>query len=166
MQNFLPVHKVWWPEPETAKIGIHVPLTLGVYFRLVSETPNMKSIAYPSSVQKLVKVCKELWTISLYNALLKNEICTSLKFDFYFQLCWPVNTESTLLNFVLYTACCAAWSVGKPDVQSLKTAKIRIHISLKSGIYFGFVSQAIGVETTTFLSCVQNLMKIDKELWT
>jgi len=49
-------------------------------------------------------------------------------------------------------------------MQSLKTAEIGIRIHLKSANYFRFVSQTIVVEMTTFLGCVQNLVKIGKEL--
>jgi len=38
--------------------------------------------------------------------------------------------------------------------------------SLKSAHYFPFVSQTIGVEATTFLSRMQNFVKIGEELWT
>jgi len=54
----------------------------------------------------------------------------------------------------------------KYGYQSLRTAKIRIRTPLKSANYFRFVSQTIGVEATTFLSRMQNLVKISKELWT
>jgi len=50
--------------------------------------------------------------------------------------------------------------------QSLKTAEIGIRTPLKSANYFRFVSQTIGVVATTFLSRMQNLVKIGKELWT
>jgi len=50
--------------------------------------------------------------------------------------------------------------------QRLNTAKIGIRTSLKSANYFQFVSQTTGVEATTFLSRMQNLVKIGKELWT
>jgi len=43
-------------------------------------------------------------------------------------------------------------------------AEIRIHTPLKSATYFWFVSQTIGVDATTFLSHMQNLVKIGKEL--
>ena len=48
--------------------------------------------------------------------------------------------------------------------QSLKTAKIGICTSLKLNI-FRSVSETMTVEPTTFLSHVQNLVKIGKELW-
>jgi len=54
----------------------------------------------------------------------------------------------------------------KNVVTSLKTAEIGIRTPLKSANYFRFVSQTIGVEATTFLSRMQNLVKIGKELWT
>jgi len=49
--------------------------------------------------------------------------------------------------------------------QSLKTAKFGFRTPLKSANYFRFVSQTIGVDATTFVSRVQNLVKIGKELW-
>jgi len=48
--------------------------------------------------------------------------------------------------------------------QSLKTAKIGIRTPLQSDNYFRFVSQTISVEATTFLSRVQNLVKISKRI--
>jgi len=36
--------------------------------------------------------------------------------------------------------------------------------SLKSDFYFLFVLQTVGIEQTTFPSCVQNLVKIGKEV--
>jgi len=36
-------------------------------------------------------------------------------------------------------------------------------MNLKSANYFRFVSQTIGVEATTFLSRMQNLVKISKD---
>jgi len=47
-----------------------------------------------------------------------------------------------------------------------KTAKIGIRTPLKSASYLRFVSQTIDVDATTFLSRVQSLVKIGKELWT
>ena len=60
----------------------------------------------------------------------------------------------------------AAELLKKCDDQSLKTAKIGIRTSLKSVNYFRFVSQTTGVEATTFLSRMQNFVKIGKELRT
>ena len=56
--------------------------------------------------------------------------------------------------------------IEKCGHQSLKTAEIGIRTPLKSEYYFRFVSQTIGVEATTFLSGMQYLTKIVKELWT
>jgi len=47
-----------------------------------------------------------------------------------------------------------------------ETAKIGIRTPLNSANYFRFVSQTKGVEATTFVSGVQNLVKIGKELLT
>jgi len=46
-----------------------------------------------------------------------------------------------------------------------KTAEIGIRTRLKSASYFRFVCQTIGVDATTFLNRMQNLVKIGKELW-
>jgi len=101
----------------------------------------------------------------LSNAPTTTGICTSLKSDFYFRFHSPLNTKSALLSFF---SVCAIWcsSVEKCAHQSLKTAKIGIRTSLKSANYFRFVSQTIGDNATTFLSPVQNFVKIGKELWT
>jgi len=45
-----------------------------------------------------------------------------------------------------------------------KYAKIGICTPLKSTIYFRFVSETIAAEPTIFLSAVQNLVKMGKEL--
>jgi len=50
--------------------------------------------------------------------------------------------------------------------HSLKTAEIGIRTPLKLANYFRFVSETIGVEATTFVSRMQNWVKIGKELWT
>ena len=47
-----------------------------------------------------------------------------------------------------------------------ETTEIGIRTPRKSANYFNFVSQTTGVEETTFLSRMQNLVKIGKELWT
>jgi len=47
-----------------------------------------------------------------------------------------------------------------------KTAETGFRTPLKSASYFRFVWQTIGVDATTFLSRMQNLVKIGKELWT
>jgi len=46
-----------------------------------------------------------------------------------------------------------------------KTAEIGIRIPLKSASYFRCVWKTIGVDATTFLSRMQNLVKIGKEWW-
>jgi len=48
--------------------------------------------------------------------------------------------------------------------HSLKIAEIGIRTPLKLANYFRFVSQTIGVEAITFVSRMQNLVKIGKEL--
>jgi len=56
--------------------------------------------------------------------------------------------------------------VEKYDHHSRETDKIGFCTSLKSVVYFRFVSETIAFETTTFLSGMQNLVKIGKELRT
>jgi len=100
----------------------------------------------------------------LSNAPTKTGICTFLKSDVYFCFHSPLNTKSAL--WVLSVCAIWCWSVEKCGQQSLKTAKIRIRTPLKSANYFRFVSQTIGDEATTFLSRMQNFVKIGKEMWT
>jgi len=50
----------------------------------------------------------------------------------------------------------------KCDHQKLKATEIGIRTPLKSENYFRFVSQTVGVEATTSLSRLQNLVKIGK----
>ena len=64
-----------------------------------------------------------------------------------------------------------SWIAAAEEVRAmqfghhgLKTTEIGIRTPLKSENYFRFVSQTTGVEGTTFLSRVQNLVKIGKEL--
>jgi len=54
----------------------------------------------------------------------------------------------------------ALWPNGWTDHE------IGIHTPLKSANYSRFVSQTIGIDMTTFLSRMQNLVKIGKELLT
>jgi len=56
--------------------------------------------------------------------------------------------------------------VRKYVYHSRETAKIGFCTSLKSVNYFRFVPETIAFETTTFLSGMQNLVKIGKELRT
>jgi len=58
-----------------------------------------------------------------------------------------------------------AW-VADYTPQTVYPTEIVIRTPLKWANNFRFVSQTIGVEATTFLSRVQNLVKIGKELWT
>ena len=57
-------------------------------------------------------------------------------------------------------------SVGKYVNRNRETAKIGFCTSLKSVNYFRFVPETIAFETITFLSGMQNLVKIGKELRT
>ena len=99
----------------------------------------------------------------LSNALTKSGICTSLKSGFYYRFHSLSNTKSALPNFICTWD--LVWSVERCAHQSLKTAEIRIRTPLKSASCFRLVSQ-IGVDATTFLSRLQNLVKIGKELRT
>jgi len=72
---------------------------------------------------------------------------------------WIQSRHCQILS--VHEICC--WSVENCGHQSLKTAKIGIRTPLKSANHFRFVSQTIGVEANTFVSCTQNLIKIGKE---
>ena len=92
----------------------------------------------------------------------KTEICTSLKSEFYFRFPWPPSTKSKLISYISIQV---LWrSVRKYVHHSCETAKIGFCTSLKSVNYFRFVPETIAFETTTFLSGMQNLVKIGKEL--
>jgi len=98
----------------------------------------------------------------LSNALSKTGICTSLKSGFYFRFHSPSNTKSAMLNFIytwdLQLSC---WKMCLPEPDNCRTRNP--HTSKISKL-LRFVSQ-IGVDATTFLIRLQNLVKIGKELW-
>jgi len=94
----------------------------------------------------------------LSNAVTETGICTSLKSDLYFGFHSPLNGKSVLLNFI------CTWDLVL--ICWKETAEIGIRTSLKSASYFRFVGKTMGVDATTFLSRMQNLVKIGKELWT
>jgi len=100
----------------------------------------------------------------LSNALTETRICTSLKSDFYFRFHSPLNTKSALLNFIptrdLVLMCWKMWSTEPENYRN------RNPHTCKIGKLRPFVSQTTGVDATTFLSRMQNLVKIRKELWT
>jgi len=87
------------------------------------------------------------------------------KIRFLLPVSFTIERKVSIAEFYLYMGF-AADLLKKCGQQSLKTAKIGIRTPLKSANYFRFVSQTIGVKRTTFLSCMQNLVKIGKELWT
>jgi len=100
----------------------------------------------------------------LSNALTETGICTSLKSDFYFRFHYsPLNKSRHYWILSVHGIWC--WSVDQCG-QSLKTAEIGIRTPKKSTNYFRFVWQTIGVDAPTFLSSMQNLVKIGKEFWT
>jgi len=88
----------------------------------------------------------------LSNAPTITGICTSLKSTIEYK----VGTT----EFYLYMA--FGIHLLKFGEHSLKTAEIGIRTPLKLANYFRFVSQRIGVEATTFVSRMQNLVKIGK----
>jgi len=116
----------------------------------------------PTVVASVYKHNCVLSNSGLSNALTETGICMSLKSDFYFPFHSSLNTKSALPNLSVHGIWC--WSVDTCGHHSLKTAEIGIRTSLKSANYFRFVSQ-IGVDALTFLSHLQNLVKIGKELW-
>ena len=85
------------------------------------------------------------------------------KIRFLFPVSFTVEHKVGFAEFYLYMGFAAHLS-NKCGHQSLKTAQIGIHTPLKSANYLRFVSQTIGVEAT--MSCMQNFVKIGKELWT
>ena len=96
----------------------------------------------------------------------KTEICTSLQSEFYFRFCWPPSTKSTLISYISIQVFVTIR--GKICPPHRETAKIGFCASLKSVIYFLPVCprKNVAFETTTFLSGVQNYVKIGKELRT
>ena len=87
------------------------------------------------------------------------------KIRFLFQVSFTIEYKVGIAEISLYMGF-AADVLKKCGHQNLKTAEIGIRLPPKLESYFWFVSQTIGVKVTTFLSCMQNLVKISKELWT
>ena len=83
------------------------------------------------------------------------------KIRFLFPVLFTIEYKVGIAEFYLYMRFGADLLTNV--VTSLKTANIGILTSLKSTNYFLFVPQTTGVETTTFLSRMQNLVKIDKK---
>jgi len=87
------------------------------------------------------------------------------KIRFLFPVSFTTEYKVGIAEFYLYMGF-GADLLKKCGHQSLKSAKIWIRTPLKSANYFRFLSQTIGDEATTFLSRMQNFVKIGKELWT
>ena len=87
------------------------------------------------------------------------------KIRFLFPVSFTIEYKVGIAEFYLYVRF-GGDLFEKCGHQSMKTAKIGIRTPLKSANHFRFVSQTIGVEATTFVSRMQNLVKIGKELWT
>ena len=85
------------------------------------------------------------------------------KIWFLFPVSFTIEHSRHCRILSVHGICC--WSLERCAHQSLKTAEIRIRTPPKSANCFRFVSQ-IGVDAMTFLSRLQNLVKIGKELWT
>ena len=88
------------------------------------------------------------------------------KIRFLFPVLVTIEYKVGNAEFYLYMRFGADLLTKQCGHQSLKTAKIGIRTSLKSANYFRFVPQTTGVETSTFLSRMQNLVKIGEQLWT
>jgi len=144
----------WNPNPHTHKIGKLQPVCL-------TKNRRRRDHIY----EPHAKFGENRWRIvDVIPNRIQVRLCASLKSDFYFRFHSPLNTKSALPNFICtWDLLLICWKCGH---QSLKTAKIRIRTSLKSANYFRFVSQTTGVEATTFLNRMQNLVKIGEELWT
>ena len=107
----------------------------------------------------------------------ETEICTSLKSEFYFRFRWPPSTKSTLISYTFWVFVTIRGKICQPQSRNgqnwhtsvvkyvhhnREIAKIRICTTLKSGIYFRFVSETIIVGPATFPSRMQNFLKIGK----
>ena len=101
----------------------------------------------------------------LSNAPTKTRICTSLKSDFYFRFHSPLNTKPALLNFICtWDLVLICWKMWWPEPENCRNPNS--HTPKIGNYYFRFVSQRTGVDAITFMSRMQNLLKICKELWT
>jgi len=132
-----------------------------IYFRFLSETagrPHFRAIC--KVLWKMVKncICNRSRSDEIES---ETEICTSLKSEFYFRCHWPPSIKSTLISYISIQV---LWRFVRKSVHhNWETAKIGFCTPL---IYFRFVSKTIAFERTTFLSGMQNLLKIGKELRT
>ena len=100
----------------------------------------------------------------LSNVRTKTGMCTFLKSSFYFRFHSPLNTKSTLLNFICtWALVLICWKMWCSEPESCRNPNPH---TLKLANYFRFVSQRTDVNATTFMSCMQNLVQIGKELWT
>ena len=85
------------------------------------------------------------------------------KIRFLFLVSFTIEYKVGIAEFYLYIGFGA--DLLKNGHQRLKTAEIAIRTPLKSSNYFPFVSQTVVVSAKAFLSRMQNLVKIAKELW-
>ena len=153
--------KMWWPEPESCwnpnphTIGKLLPVCL---------TNNRSPIDHIS--ERHAKFGENRWRIvDLIPNWIQIRNLHISKIRFLFPVSFTIEYKVAIAEFLsVFATWC--WSLEKCGLQSLKTAKIGIHTPLKSAKYFRFLSQTIGDEATTFLRCMQNFMKICKELWT
>ena len=99
----------------------------------------------------------------LSNALTKTGICTSLKSGFYFRFHSPSNTKLALPNCICtWDLVLICWKICSPEPENCRSQN---PLTSKSSKLLP-VCVTIGVDATTFLSRLQNLVKIGKELWT
>ena len=100
----------------------------------------------------------------LSNELTETGISTSLKSNFYFRFHSPFNTKSALPNFMCrptWDLVLICWKMCSSEPENCRNRNT--HTSkIKSANYFRIVSQTIGVDATTFLSRMQNSVKIGK----
>jgi len=82
-----------------------------------------------------------------------------------FPLSFTIEYKVGIAEFYLYVRF-GADLLKNVVTTAWKLSKIGIRTPLKSANYFRFLSQTIGDEATTFLSRVQNFVKIGKELLT
>jgi len=114
-------------------------------------------------MQNLVKISKIVVDVIPNRNHIRNLHISKIQFLFPFSL--TTEYKVGIAEFYLYMGY-GAGLLKKCGHQSLKTAEIGIRTPLKSANYFPCVSQTTGVDATTFLRRMQNLVKIGKELWT
>ena len=86
------------------------------------------------------------------------------KIRFLFPVLFTTEYKVGIAEFYLYMGF-GADLLKNVVTTAWKTAKIGIRTPLTSTNYFRFLSQTIGDEATTYLSRMQNFVKIGKELW-